>query len=59
MKIKVDQTAYHRAMREQRQIKPDYFPVGNRAARRAEKSNSRKEKDIGNAQQNRAGRKPS
>lgn len=34
MKVKVDQPAYRRAMLEQRQVRPDFFPVDNRAARR-------------------------
>lgn len=46
--VKVDQTSYRRAMREQRQIKPDYFPVGNRAARRAAKKQKQKEQEHGN-----------
>lgn len=33
--VKVDQNAYQRAMREQGKLKPEYFPVNNRAARRA------------------------
>lgn len=33
-KAKVDQTAYRKAMREQRKIKPEDFPIDNRAARR-------------------------
>jgi hypothetical protein len=42
-KLKVDQPAYQRAMRQQGKVKPDYFPVGNREARRLEKARSRKE----------------
>jgi hypothetical protein len=33
-KAKVVQTAYQRAMREQGRVKPDDWPINNRAARR-------------------------
>jgi hypothetical protein len=41
--IKVDQTAYHRAMRQQGKVKPDFFPVGNREARRLAAKEARTE----------------
>jgi len=41
--IRVDQTAYHRAMRDQGKIKPDFFPVGNREARRLAARQARRE----------------
>lgn len=36
-KAKVVQAAYRNAMRQQGKLKPDDFPVGNRAARRRAK----------------------
>lgn len=33
-KAKVVQTAYRAAMRQQRRVKPEDFPINNRAARR-------------------------
>lgn len=58
VQVKVDQTAYRRAMLEQRRLKPDYFPVGNRAARRAAKSEERRTDGNANTTQDRAGREP-
>ena len=40
-RIKVDQTAYRRAMREHGKVRVDAFPVGNRAARRLAKKRER------------------
>ena len=37
-RVRLDQTAYQRAMRQQGKVKVDAFPVDNRAARRLAKS---------------------
>jgi hypothetical protein len=46
LKVRVNQSSYLAAMRGQRTVKPSAFPVGNRQARRLEKSLRAKERPL-------------